>query len=206
MSESTFRKYYAQTEFLAMNTAPVNAEQFGTYLATLPIAQPVIDVRAVQQHSISVEWADLPAQSDIDVVDQAVATFTAQPTTDEPFELNSFGATTATSSALVDKIDFTTPPLEPGTYQVLWVSMLRMVAAVAATGVRALITLTRSDGTSVQQESHWDLAQRVAFNGGLTFHVLAGQTIRAHLQVSKIGVAAATAEMSGARVTIDKIA
>jgi hypothetical protein len=206
MSETTFRKYYAQTEFTGMAGEYANADQFETYLSTVALGSPVVDVYAVGTHSIAVEWAELPPPGDIVLVDAAVIAFAAQPTTSEPFELNSFAATTATTTTPVDKISFTTPPLEAGTYQILWASMLRMVAAVAGTGVRALITLTRSGGTSIQQESHWDLAQKVAFNGGITFRVTAGQTIGVLLQVNKIGAAAATAEMSGARVTIDKIA
>jgi hypothetical protein len=202
---TTIQRFYAQTEFAGMQGQPVDAAQFLTYLGTLPLGAPVLDARDVANGWIAVEWAILPSASDVAQVDAAVIAFAAQPTTSEPFELNSFAATTATTTTPVDKVSFTTPPLEAGTYQVLWASMLRMVAAVAGTGVRALITLTRSGGTSIQQESHWDLAQKVAFNGGITFRVTAGQTIGVLLQVNKIGAPAATAEMSGARVTIDKI-
>jgi hypothetical protein len=207
MAESTFRRFYRQAEFLGMAGNPVDPAQFATFLTTLPLSEPVADVRVSVQGIVGVEWADLPTQNDLDILDNAVATFAAAPTTDQPFELNSFAATTATTAALVDKINFTTPPLAAGTYQVLWTSMLRMVAAVANTGVRGVMTLARQPGnTQVQQESNWDLAQKIAFNGGLTFQVTAGQTISALLQLNKLGAAAATAEMSGARVTIDKIA
>jgi hypothetical protein len=205
--ETSYRRYYAKTEFVALAGELANPAQFATFLSSIALGDPVVDVRAVANQSIVVEWAAFPTLADIALVDAAVASYTAQATTAEPFEINSFAATTATDANLVNKISFTTPPLEAGTYQVLWSSMLRMVAAVANTGVRGVMTLTREPGsTQVQQETHWDLAQRVAFNGALTFRVTAGQTIGVLLQVSKIGAPAATGEMSGARVTIDKIA
>jgi hypothetical protein len=79
-----------------------------------------------------------------------------------------------------------------------------MQAVAANTGIEGKIRITRSDGVFVEQDDAWDLANRHAFNGAITFTVLAGQTIRAFLTFSRLGVSG-TAEMSGARVTIDQL-
>jgi hypothetical protein len=208
MSETTFRKYYAQTEFTAMAGEFVHAEQFALYLTTLPLGLPAVDVRAVQTHSVSVEWDDFPPPGDIAIVDAAVAAFVALPPTDEPLQAESLGITSATTSTLVDVIDVTTPPRDAGTYQVLWDCLVGMLATVANAGVRGLITLTRTQGSSVvtrQWEHNWNLQQPQTFSGGITFECEAGATIRARLQVAKIGAPAATAQMSVARITADKI-
>jgi hypothetical protein len=79
-----------------------------------------------------------------------------------------------------------------------------MQAVAANTGIEGKVRITRSDGVFVEQDDAWDLANHHAYNGALTFTVLAGQTIRVQLTFSRLG-ASGTAEMSGARVTIDQL-
>lgn len=208
MSETTFRKYYPQAEFTAMGGEFTRADQFALYLTTIALSDPVVDVRAVANQSISVEWASLPSQSDMNLVDAAVASFVALPPTNAPLVAESLGITSATSSTLVDVIDVTTPPRDGGTYQVLWDCLVGMLATVANAGVRGLITLTRTQGSNVvtrQWEHNWNLQQPQTFSGGITFECQPGATIRARLQVAKIGAPAATAQLSVARITADKI-
>jgi hypothetical protein len=80
-----------------------------------------------------------------------------------------------------------------------------MQAVIANTGVEGKIRITRSDGVFVEQDDAWNLSNRHAFNGALTFTLLAGQTIHVQLSHARLG-ASGVAEISGARVTIDQIA
>lgn len=209
MSESSFRKFYAYTEFLAVasNQLTPNPEAFKTFLATYGFDVVPINVEAIGNDTIMVEWTTFPSQADIPRLDAAVEEFTGG-STDEPFEVESLDATSATTSNLVGVIDFTTPPLDSGTYQVTWNALVGMLATVANTGVRGVLTLTRTQGSDVvsrQWEHNWNLQQPQLFGSVTTFRCQSGATIRAHLQVAKLGAAAATAQMGGARVTIDKI-
>lgn len=207
MAETDFRKYYAQNEFLAMGGIPVDAAQFETFLSTLDFSVDVLDVYEVDSF-VAVQFNQLPTQGDFNLLDGAVAGFVAVPPTDAPLEVESLGITSATSSALVTVIDQTTPPRDAGTYRVDWCCLVGMLAAVANTGVRGLITLTRTQGSDVITRS-WEhnssLQQPQTFSGGITFKVEQGATIRALLQVAKVGAPAATAQMAVARITADKI-
>jgi hypothetical protein len=207
MSATDFRKYYAQAEFIAMNSIPVDAAQFKTFLSTLGFSVPVVDVYEVDSF-VAVQFNALPLQADFNTLDAAVASFVAVPPTDEPLEIESLGITSATSSSLVTVIDVTTPPRDAGTYRVDWCCLVGMLAVVANTGVRGLITLTRTQGANVITRS-WEhnssLQQPQTFSGGITFKVEQGATIRAHLQVAKVGTPAATAQLAVARITADKI-
>ncbi len=207
MSESSFRKYYEQAEFVAMNNVEVDAAQFETFLSTVSFSAPVVDVYEVNGF-IAVEFSELPFSADIDALDAAVASFVAAPPTNGPLVIESLGITSATTSTLVDVIDVTTPPRDAGTYQVLWDCLVGMLATVTNAGVRGLITLTRTQGANVvtrSWEHNWNLQQPQTFSGGITFECQSGATIRARLQVAKIGAPAATAQMAVARITADKI-
>jgi hypothetical protein len=176
-----------------------------TTLGQLALTVPLVDVRlAPFGDSVVVEWSSIPTAPDIAALDAAIHAFVGGATSKAPIEINSFAVATSTSSTPVTKIDVTTPLLDAGTYQVIWCTSLRMQAVVANTGIEGKIRITRSDGVFVEQDDAWDLASRHAFNGAITFTVLAGQTIRAFLTFSRLG-ASGTAEMSGARVTIDQL-
>lgn len=207
MSQTDFRKYYAQSEFIAMASVPVDPAQFETFLTTLSFSVAVVDVYAITGF-IAVQFDALPTPSDFTTLDAAVASFVAVPPTDAPLEVESLGITSATTTTLVDVIDATTPPRDAGTYRVDWCCLVGMLATVVNAGVRGVVTLTRTQGANVVTrtwEHNWNLQQPQTFSGGRTFLVTQGATIRVRLQVSKIGAPAATAQMASAVVTVDKI-
>lgn len=209
MANERFQKTYFASEFLALGSGSLaeNRAIIESAIQQLdpPLSPPVTDVRlTLGGGGIIVEWSSLPAEADVSTIDALVASIQGVATTAEPFEYNSFDVSTSESSTPVVKISETTPPLEAGTYQVIWTSSIRMQAVLANTGVEGRILLTRSDNVSVSQDDAWDLANRHAYNGCITFQILAGQTIAAVLSFVRLG-ASGVAEMSGARVTIDKI-
>jgi hypothetical protein len=210
MSDESFRKTFYAFEFTALGGGSLseNKPVIDAELASIapPLGVPINETRlALGGAALIVEWASLPSSADVAAVTAKVPTIVGAETTSEPFEFNSFAVSTSTSGVHAMKIDQTTPPLDAGTYQVIWNSSIRMQAVAANTGVEGKIRITRSDGVFVEQDDAWNLANRHAFNGALTFTLLAGQTIRVQLSHARLG-ASGTAEMSGARVTIDQIA
>jgi hypothetical protein len=207
MSESTFRKYYPQAAFVAMGGVTAEAAQFQTHLSTVGFTVPLVTAHD-DNGFITVEFSSLPSPNDITTLDNAVATFVALPATDAPLVAESLAVTSATNATLVTVIDQTTPPRAAGTYQISWTALVGMLAAVTNTGVRGVITLTRTQGANVVArtwEHNSSLQQPQTFCGCVTFLCQAGATLRAHLQVAKVGAPAATAQMSVARITADKI-
>ena len=204
MAETNYTRIYLREEFTSLvGNIPITL--LAAQLLALPLTVPPIDVRfTLQQHAVIVEWSQFPSAQDIIDIDAAVAAFTGGVTTSSPFEYNSFAVSTSTSATPITKLNNTTPPLDAGTYQVIWTTSLRMQAVTANTGVRGTIRLTRSDGVFVEQTDGWDLTEPHAYNGAITFQVLAGQTIASLLTFNRLG-ASGTAEMSGARITVDKI-
>jgi hypothetical protein len=204
MAQSNFTRIYLRADFASL-VGNIPIALFASTLAALTLSVPVLDVRFTPlQNGVIVEWNSFPSTADIAAVDMVVATFAGGSTTSQPFEYNSFGVSTSASSTPVTKLDNTTPLLDAGTYQVLWTTSLRMQAVIANTGVEATIRLTRSDGVFVEQTDAWDLNVRHAYNGAITFQVLTGQTIRSLLTFNRLG-ASGTAELSGARITVDKL-
>ncbi len=215
MSDESYRKTFYAYEFTALGGASLaeNKDVIDAALAstTPALTVPINETRlALGGAALIVEWATLPTSSDVAAVTATVPTIVGVVTTSEPFELESLAVTTTTDATTpVDKIDFTTPPLDAGTYQVIWDCLVGMVATVANTGVKGIITLTRIRGaTSVSRTwSHgWNQQEPQLFGSAITFKCQAGDRIRAQLQVLKLGAAAATAAMSMARITIDQIA
>lgn len=204
MPDSNYRRYYQREDFTSLATGPVPLALLVSALGALTLETPFDDVKLLPSGGVAVEWGELPTAADVAAVDGAVAAFEGGETTSQPFEFNSFDVSTNASGDPVAKIHETTPPLEAGTYQVLWTSSLRMQAVAANTGVEGKIRLERSDGVAVQQTDAWDLNVRHAFNGAITFVVAEGQTIEAELSFLRLG-ASGTAEMSGARLTIDRL-
>jgi len=206
MADDYFRRRYTQADFTSLNTSIAEGlPLLRTALALLTLTEPVYDVRLdPSQGAAIVEWVALPSTADVAAVDAAVAAFTGGTTTSAPIEINSFAAATSTIGTPTVKITHTTEPLDEGTYQVIWNSSIRMLAVIANTGVEGRIAISRSDGASVSQSDAWDLANLHTFNGAITFVILAGQTITATLSFLRLG-SSGTAEMSGARITIDKI-
>lgn len=206
MADDYFRRRYVPADFLVLTTSLAEAVPLlRTALSQLVLTEPVNEVRLdVSGSGVVVEWVRLPTALDVTAVNTAVATFVGATTTSAPIELNSFAASTTTSATPVTKITHTTQPLVAGTYQVIWNSSIRMLAVLANTGVEGRITISRSDGATVGQTDAWDLANNHVFNGAITFVIQAGQTIAVTLAFLRLGVTG-TAEMSGARITIDKV-
>lgn len=206
MPQSNFQRFYHRIDFTALvGSLEENLVRIQTALNELTLVVPIRSVQLVSTGTaIQVNFDDLPTTADLAALDALVPTIVGGETTSAPIELNSFGAATTTSGTHQTKIEHTTDPLDAGTYQVLWTSSIRMLAVIANTGVEGKIRLDRSDGAFVEQTDAWDLANNHAYNGAITFTVAAGQTIHAKLSFARLG-ASGTAEMSGARVTIDKI-
>jgi hypothetical protein len=206
MTDDYFRRRYTQQQFTSLPTSIAEAlPLLRTSLSQLALSQPITDVQLdLSGNAAIVEWSTLPLAADLALVDAAITSFAGGTTSHAPLELNSPGASTTQLTTPVDKLTFATPPLEAGTYQILWTSSIRMLAIAANTGVAASVAFLRSDGVSFAQDDSWDLNVRHAFNGALTFQVLAGQTLSGALRFTRLG-ASGTAEMSGARITVDKL-
>lgn len=199
MAESNVRRFYRREEFTSLN-GPIPLELLSTELNGLTLSVPIADMRITTAGGLVLEWAEFPSGADITAIDTAVAAFTGGETTSTLEVQSNAGPVTAGTSTPVDVIDFTTPPLSAGKYQVIWTSMFRLTATAANTGARAIVTVA-----GVTQQSHWGESLVTAYNGAATFERLAGQTIRVQLQIAKVGAGAVNAEMTGARFSIDKI-
>jgi hypothetical protein len=176
-------------------------------LAALPLVVPITDARMMLLgEGVIVEWiGEPPTVQDRTDVRAKVAAFVGGSTTSEPFVVVSNAASTTTTSAAVAKLDFTSPALDGGTYHLDWSSQIRMTAVVAGEAVRAIMTLTVGAASPVTQQTHWGEAVQFAYNGGATFKVQSGDVVKFKLEFAEVGPGAGTAEMSGARVTVDKI-
>lgn len=204
MPQSNFIRSYFREDFTSLAGA-IPIALLGNHLAALSLSIPVLDVRLFPLgNGVVVELGGFPTALDVTTLDNAVAAFVGGATTSQPFIFESFAVSTSNSGTPVVKINQTTPPLDEGTYQVSWASSIRMQSVIANTGVQADITLTSSGGGSVHQDDAWNLANRHAYNGSQPFEIAAGQTITALLTFNRLG-ASGVAEMSGARITIDKI-
>lgn len=207
MAFSDFRIALEQSDFPALLGAPVDIEQFEQALVVRTFTVPPVDVYDSNGFVI-VFWDQAPTPADTAEVLSVASTFAAPPTTDQPFQVESLAVTSNPDTTPIDVINEATPPLNSGTYQILWVSLVGMDATVANAGVRATITLTATQGEgSIQRqwEHNWNLQQPQTFSGAITFNVTAGTTIRAQLQIARIG-APAVAQIGGVRITVDKIA
>lgn len=206
MAFSDFRIALEQQDFPALVGAPVDVEQFKQDLAVRTFTVPPADVYGSNGFVI-VYWDQAPTPADTAEVVAAASAFSAPPTTDQPFQVESLGVTSNPDTTLLDVINEATPPLNAGTYQVLWICLVSMEATIVNAGVRAVITLTATQGEGSLQrqwEHNWNLQQPQTFSGGVTFNVTAGTTVRAHLQVARLGVDA-VARVAAARITVDKI-
>lgn len=215
MAETSIKRFYGEEEFVGLLPGfaidETQVKLLGTILGALALSGPIAEVRRAvlgERISVVVEWAGLPSSADVALIDAAVAAFGGAPITDAPLSAESLGITSATTSALVTVIDATTPPRQAGAYRFDWCCLVGMLAAVANTGVRGVCTVTRTQGADVVTRT-WEhnstLQQPQTFSGGKTFNVAQGATIRVLLQVGKVGVPAATAQMAVASATVDKI-
>jgi hypothetical protein len=186
-------------------------ELFKAKLLTLPLTVPITDVRrSPSGNAIVLEWfGDPPSVADRGAVNDAAAAFVGGVTTAAPLAIESLGITQATTSALVTVLDATTPPRDGGTYAFSWNCLVGMVATVANTGVRGVFTASILRGQTIisrQWEHNWTMQQPQHFGSTSTFECEAGDRIQVLLQVAKVGVAAATAQMAVCRITVDQLA
>lgn len=210
MALTNINRFYQRAEFVSLLAGfDLDIDQISAQLGSLSLSAPVVNVeRLSQNEGILVQWEVMPTAGDIVAVDGVIAAFTGGAVSSDPVEVESLGITNATTSTLVTVIDVTSTPRERGKYLVTWDSLIGMLAAVANTGARGVITLTRTRGASSvsrQWEHNWTLPQPQLFGSGLTFSCEAGDTIHVLLQIAKVGAPAATAQMAVARVTIDRV-
>ena len=210
MALTNINRFYQRADFVSLLPGfDLDVDQISAQLSSLSLTVPVANVeRLSQNEGILVQWEVLPSNADIAAVDGAVAAFTGGVVSSSPVEVESLGVTTALTASLVNVIDVTSTPREKGKYLVTWNSLVATLAVIANTGVRGVVTLTRTRGaTSVsrQWEHNWNLPQPQLFGSALTFDCEAGDTIRVLLQVAKAGLLVATAQMAMARVTIDRV-
>lgn len=199
-------KFYRPAVFTSLVGAVINDGLLRTWLSSVVLSTPLGNLEVLAPGlGVRITWDTLPSEADLAAILTRLGTFTGGTTTSAPFQYNSFPVATSVVATPTVKINETTPPLDAGTYQVIWTSSIRMQAVIANTGVEGKIRLTRSDGVFVEQTDAWDRANNHAYNGALTFQIAAGQTITALLTFSRLG-ASGTAEMSGARITIDQLA
>jgi hypothetical protein len=176
-------------------------------LVALPLTVPVTDARmTLSGNGVLVEWIGEPpsAQDRIDVRAK-VAGFVGGTTTSEPFSVLSAAVTTASNATLVDKIDFTTPPLDEGTYSITYTGQHRLQSGASGDSAGVRLTITFSGFPPFFQEDEWPFALKHGYDYAVTGKVSAGQTIRVQAQLYKLGAGAAIAECSKARFTVDKI-
>lgn len=194
-----FRIAFLRHDFKAL-MGPVPIELLTTALVNLPLKSRILDVRPIPGDGVSVEWGSHISFEDRQRVVEAVAAFTAHDTTSEPFSVVNEGPVLAPSSSPVIALEFETPPLDTGTYQVLWLSQHRLTLPVSATASRAIIT-----AVDIIQVDHCrdDFAR--SFNGAATFQRKKGERLRVQLSIAKVGAGAVSAEMTAARFILDKL-
>ncbi len=149
MAATSVKLTFAIGEFVALIGA-IPIALLTSRARELALSVPLTDVFITPQRlAVVFEFSDFPTAADRLALANLVATFTGGSTTSQPFEYNSFGVSTSTSSTPVTKLDNTTPPLDAGTYQVLWTTSLRMQAVIANTGVEATIRLVTAYARSL---------------------------------------------------------
>jgi hypothetical protein len=206
MPASSFRRFYRRGDFTALPAGEINVPVLVTALAALVFDVSIVDVSPLDfGDGVTIEWEGFPSVADVTALDAFIAAFIGGATTSQPFTTVSAAATTTTSATAVSKIDFTTPALDAGTYQIIFSSQFRMLANVAGEAARAISIITAAPAAPVDQQDHWGESVVKAYNGSATILRTAGQTIRVQLQIAEVGPGVGTAEMSKARVTIDKI-
>jgi hypothetical protein len=208
MADNSFRRFYRRVDFVALAlTADLNAGPLAIQINALALSTPVAEVRAntLLADGIVIEWLSLPTLADFAAIDAVVAAFVGGSTAIQPFVVTVNSAVTTTSATPTNVIDFTTPTLDAGTYQIIFSSQFRLTTAVAGEAARALFVVTASPAAAVTQQDHSGDPVVKAYNGAVTLARAQGQTMRVQLQIAEVGPGVATAEMTQARITIDRI-
>lgn len=199
MAFDGFRIAFPRTDFLALS-GPVPLALLTTTLIALPLVSPIVDIRPLPGDGVSVEWESLISAADRLMVVNAVSAFVGGATTSQPFTITNAGPVLAPNNTPVSVIDFTTPALDAGTYQVIWLAQHRLTVPASATASRAVVAVN-----GVTQQDHWPHEVVRAYNGAATFLRTTGQTIQVQLAIAKLGAGAVSAEMTGARFILDRL-
>jgi len=212
LSENHTKTFYAH-QFTALGGGSLaeNKPVIDAALANIspPLSLPVNETRlALGGGALIVDWAGLPSSGDVAAVTALVPTIVGVETTSAPIEVEALAVVDNPLTDLVDVIDVTTSPRDGGTYQILCNCQIGLALTIVNAGARVVATFSLIRGAIVVSRSYehaWNLSQPQLFSPDITFTAQAGDRIRARLQYQRIGVAA-TARLSGARVTIDQIA
>jgi hypothetical protein len=207
MADTSFRRFYRRAAFVALPApAPIDVAVLSTVIGALVLDHYPAGIFPFSiGDGVELEWAEYPLLGDFTLVDAAIAAFVGGATTAAPIIVVANAAVTTTSATPTSVIDVTTPALSAGTYQVIFSSQFRLTTTVAGEAARAIAIITASPAAAVQQLDHSGDAVVRCYNGAATLLRTAGQTIRVQLQIAEVGPGVATAEMTQARVTIDKI-
>lgn len=206
MSFSQFHRFYGQADFAALGSGSVNFPVLQANIIAATTAEPPSIIEQTSISSVHLVWdPGAPAQAVLDAADAVVAAHTGSPTTSAPFVATNNGPVTASNATAVTVIDLTTTPLDAGTYHLDFSSQYRLQALVNGEAARAISIVTINGGAPRTQQDHWDGNVVAAYNGSATFNVNAGATVRVQLQIAEVGPGAGVAEMTLARVTVDKV-
>lgn len=199
MPADDFRIAFYRTDFRAL-MGPVPLDLLTTELANLPLESRILDVRPIIDGGVSVEWASHISVEDRQRVIDAVERFTASSTTSEPFTVAISAPVVSATATPVIALEFETPPLDAGTYQVLWLCEHRLTAPASSTASRALVQVG-----NIAQRDHCQNDWHRAFNGSATFQRRVGERLRMQAAIAKMGAGAVSAELSSTRFIIDRI-
>jgi hypothetical protein len=204
--EGSYKIPFLREAFLAL-VGNIPIALLRTELLALVLTVPITDARmSLSGHAVIVEWSgEPPTVADRQAVRDKVAAFVGGVTTSEPFSVLSAGVTTAANATLVDKLDFTTPPLDAGTYSITYTGQHRLQSGASGDSAGVRLSLTFSGFPAFFQEDEWPFALKHGYDYAVTGKVSAGQTVRVQAQLYKLGAGAAVAECSKARFTVDKI-
>lgn len=204
MPEANSHRLYWRTEFVALASGPVPEPLLRAKLAELTLTAPIVRAEVLPTGDVAISFAGYPTEDDADELDQFVAEFEGGETTAKVAAVVSTGVTSASNATPVVAADGESAPLDEGQYLAVYTSTMRLSAAADATAARAIVTLTRSDGSVFTQDDHWPHEVDHAFNGSIPFDVVAGQTIHGTMAVAKVGAGAANALMADVRISLIK--
>jgi hypothetical protein len=207
MAKDDFRRIYNASEFpLLQGPLEAGFDIFKAQVNALDLNNEIGYFELVDRGgAVLFYWDEYPGEDDLNDVQGVVSAFVGGGTSEAPVEINNWDPVTAITTDLVLSIDYTTPPLAHGTYQVILNNTHRLQAETPNQGSRLFQRVDRSDGGAYEQNDHTTMFFTVSKNLPITFQVEAGQTIRVRTGVALITGAGGVAEVTGSRATIDKI-
>jgi hypothetical protein len=196
-------RFYHRSEFAALPIgAAINTILFSTHLDPGSLDVPILGLApALGGDAVRIDWQEFPTLGDLATIAAAVASFPGGEPSHDRVAIESLGVDLNTGATYLTKLSHTTGLLDAGAYLVAWGS------SVTAEGgyVSAKLRVTRSDGHFVEHLDSWPHDTAHAFDGALVMAVDAGQTLTVLASFALLG-GFGTAKMSGARLTIDRVA